>query len=162
MDHYNVTYVRHAHQRRFPIGNHLMTLTFLANSNSSEQRRERLTSHLALRGIMMRDDILDLSVTSFRTLYTPTKTWIAAPSISSGGLERPSRQRKFYFFEAGKFDSEEVYWAADEEDEDMEGVISKENDTFWILNKESDEWHSADKVGRKIKKSKGTNKGKKQ
>jgi plasmid stabilization system protein ParE len=91
-----------------------MTLIFLANSDLSEQQRERLTSHLALRGIMMRDHTLDLIFTSFRTLFTLTKTGIGDPSIRPGRLERSSKRRSFYLFEAGEFDGEEGYWAVDE------------------------------------------------
>jgi hypothetical protein len=114
MDHYNTTYVSPAHQRKFPIGDHLMTLIFLANSDFSEQQRERLTSHLALRGIMMHHHTLDLIFTSFRTLFTSTKTGIADRSIRPGGLERSSKQRSCYLFEAGESDGEEGYLAIDE------------------------------------------------
>ena len=93
-----------------------MTLIFLADSDLSEEQREQLTSHLALRGIMMRDYTLDLTLSSLRTLLTSTKTRIADPSIRLGGLERSSKHRSFYLFEAGKFDGDEGYWAADDED----------------------------------------------
>jgi hypothetical protein len=98
MDHCNTDYVRPAHQRRFPIADHLMTLIFLANSDLSEQQRERLTSHLALRGIMMPDYTLELKFTPFRTRFTSTKTGISDPSIRSGGLERSSKHRSFFLF----------------------------------------------------------------
>jgi hypothetical protein len=93
MDHYNTTYVRPAHQRRFPIRDHLMTFIFLANSDLSEQQPEHLTSHLALRGIMMRDYTCGLILTSFRNLFTSTTTGMADPSIRLDGLQRTAKQR---------------------------------------------------------------------
>ena len=134
-----------------------MTLIFLANSDLSEQQRERLTSHLALRGIMIRDYTLDLIFTSLRTLFTSTKTGIADPSIRPGGIGRTSKQRSFYLFEAGEFDGEEGYWAVGDEDEEAEGLLSTENDTFWTLNPESGKWYFANLAGRKFKRTKGKN-----
>ena len=123
---YNKTVVRPQHATRFPIGDHLLSLIFLANSDLNEQQRERLTSHLALRGMMMRDYSLRIVQESFRTLFCSTRTGIGNPQVRPSGL---SHRRNYYLFEAGEFDGEEGYWAEDE-DTNEEGFLSTENTTW--------------------------------
>ena len=68
LESYKQTILRPQHGQGFPIGDHLLSLIFLTNSDLNEQQRERLTSHLALRGVMMRDYSLRIVQESFRTL----------------------------------------------------------------------------------------------
>ena len=104
MDYYNNTYVKPNHRGHFPMGNHMMSLIFLANSDLSEQQRERLTSHLAYRNILMRSYTLDIVFAGFKTLLTSTKTGISDPLVRHGGLQRRhGRHRSFYLFEAGYY-----------------------------------------------------------
>ena len=88
-----ITITKPAHRRLFPIGEHLMSLLFLASSELTEQQRERLTSHLAQRGIVIRNYILDLIFDSFKTLFTSTKTGIADALVRHGGLQRSSSRQ---------------------------------------------------------------------
>ena len=150
---YNKTVVRPQHANRFPIGDHLLSLIFLANSDLNEQQRERLTSHLALRGIMMRDYSIKIVQESFRTLFCSTRTGIGNPQVRPSGL---THRRNFYLFEAGEFEGEEGYWAEDE-DTNEEGFLSTENDKFWTFDEDNDEWHSAQiaKGANKRRKGKG-------
>jgi len=78
----------------------------------------------------MRDYTLDLIFTSFRTLFTSTKTGIADPSIRPGGLERSSKQRSFYLFEAGEFDNEEGYWARTMRTKSLKGFFQQKTTPF--------------------------------
>ena len=122
-----------------------MALIFLANSDLTEQQRERLTSHLALRNILMRDYTQTVIFEGFKTLFTSTKTGIGDPSVRQGGLERRhnGRQRSFFLYELGSWDEEEGYWAADEEDENVEGFLDINNDIFWTYDPERDQWDDA-------------------
>ena len=46
---------RRAHRDQFPLSDHLFTLMTLVQADLTEQQRERLTSHLAIRGIPLRN-----------------------------------------------------------------------------------------------------------
>ena len=48
------------------MGNHMLSLICLANSDLTEQQRERLTSHLAYRNILMRIYNLDIIFEGFK------------------------------------------------------------------------------------------------
>ena len=88
MDYYNNVFIKPNHRGQFPMGNHMLSLIFLANSDLTEQQRERLTSHLAYRNILMRNYTLDIVFAGFKTLFTSTKTGIADPLVRHGGLQR--------------------------------------------------------------------------
>ena len=127
MDYYNNQYIKPNHRGRFPMGDHMLSLIFLANSDLTEQQRERLTSHLAYRNILMRSYTLDIIFGGFKTLFTLTKMGISDPLVRHGGLQRRhGRHSSFYLFEAGYWDDEEGYWAVDEENSDEEGFLDKQ------------------------------------
>ena len=157
MDNYNSNIIKPRHQGQFPIGNHMMSLIFLANSDLSEQQRERLTSHLALRNILMRSYTLNIVFEAFRTLFTTTKTGISDPSVRHGGLQRRhGRNRSFITFDYGGWDDQDGYWAADAEEDDIEGFLDIENDVFWTYNQDTDDWEQANVAGhRRAKAGKG-------
>ena len=162
MDYYNNVFIKPNHRGQFPMGNHMLSLIFLANSDLSEQQRERLTSHLAYRNILMRNYTLDVVFAGFKTLFTSTKTGIADPLVRHGGLQRRhGRHRSFYLFEAGYWDEDDGYWAVDEEDDEQEGFLDINNDVFWTFNQDTDDWEQANVVGhRRVKAGKGKGKGK--
>ena len=133
MDYYNNVFIKPNHRGQFPMGNHMLSLIFLANSDLTEQQRERLTSHLAYRNILMRKYNLDIIFEGFKTLFTSTKTGISDPLVRHGGLQCcHGRHRSFYFFEAGYWDDEEGYWAVDEENDDEEGFLDINNTSIRI------------------------------
>ena len=157
MDFYNNNFVKPRHRNQFPIGTHMMSLIFLANSDLSETQRERLTSHLALRNVLMRNYNLDVVFEAFRSLFTSTKTGISDPSVRHGGLQRrQGRNRSFVTFELGSWDEQDGYWAADEENDEIEGFLDIENEIFWTFNQDTDEWEQANVAGhRRVKAGKG-------
>ena len=144
------------------MGNHMLSLIFLANLDLSEQQRKRLTSHLAYRNILMRKYNLDIIFEGFKTLFTSTKTGISDPLVRHGGLQRRhGRHRSFYLFEPGYWEEEEGYWAVDEENDDEEGFLDINNNVFWTFNQDSDDWEQANVVGHsRTKAGKGKGKGK--
>ena len=134
LDSYNRLFIRPNHQARSPIGDHLMSLIFIANSDLTEQQRERFTSHLALRNYAMRQYTLQPAQEAVKTLFANTKTGINDPSVRQGGLDHKGnghgRHRSFYCFEIGTFDEDEGYWAVDEEIEDLNGFLDINQDSF--------------------------------
>ena len=101
MDYYNNVFIKPNHRGQFPMGNHMLSLIFLAHSDLTEQQRERLTSHLAYRNILMRNYNLDIIFEGFKTLFTSTKTGISDPLVRHGGLQHRHGRHRSYLFEAG-------------------------------------------------------------
>ena len=56
---------RRAHRGQFPLSDHLFTLMTIVQADLIEQQRERLTSHLAIRGIPLHNYTFDLIRTAF-------------------------------------------------------------------------------------------------
>lgn len=158
LDHYNNNYINPAHRHHFPMGDHMLGLIFLANSDLTEQQRERLTSHLAYRNILMRSYTLDIIFEGCKTLFTSTKTITSDLLVRHSGLQRRhARHCSFYLFEASYWDDEEGYWAIDEENDDEEGFLDLNKDIFWTFNQESDDWERTDVIGhRRTRHGKGS------
>ena len=51
---------RRAHRGQFPLSDHLCTLMKIVQGDITEQQRERLTSHLTIRGIPLQSYTIDL------------------------------------------------------------------------------------------------------
>ena len=51
---------RAVHRENFPLSDHLFTLMTTVQADLTEQQRERLTSHLAIRGIPLQSNTFDL------------------------------------------------------------------------------------------------------
>ena len=56
---------RAVHKDNFPLSDHLFTLMTIVQADLTEQQRERLTSHLSIRGIPIQKYTFDLIRTAF-------------------------------------------------------------------------------------------------
>ena len=82
----------------------------IVRADLTEQQRERLTSHLTLRGIALRDYTCDLIRTALLELLCAPRSSLENPSF------RPTnQQRTFYAQDYGDLDGSTGYWAAEEE-----------------------------------------------
>ena len=155
---YNRDIVRPGHRTRFPLTDHLTALIFLVNTELTEAQLQQLNQYLEGKNIHMRQYTLANVQEAYKTLFASVRTGIGNPMVRPRTSRTRGSKRSFYLFEAGEFDGEEGYWAEDEETH-QEGFLSTENEVFWTLDDEKDEWHEANVAGRKIKKrGKGSNK----
>ena len=105
----------------------------IVQADLTEQQRERLTPHLALRGIALRDYTFNLFRTLFLELFCAPRSSLENPSI------RPTnQQRTFYVQDYGDLGGSTGYWAA--EDTRQVGVVQEFEDTFWVHDETSDAW----------------------
>ena len=157
---YNRDIVRTAHRARFPLTDHLTALIFLVNTELTEAQLQQMNQFLEGRNIHMRNYTLAIVQEAYKTLFASVRTGIGNPMVRPRTSRTRGSKRSFYLFEAGEFDGEEGYWAEDE-DTHQEGFLSTENDVFWTLDEEKNEWHEANVAQRRIKKrGKGSTKSK--
>ena len=81
---------RRAHRDQFPLSDHLFSLMTIVQADLTEQRRERLTVHLALRGIALQSYKFDLirSVLFYNSsvLHVPLEKPFFSPNQSAENL----------------------------------------------------------------------------
>ena len=82
----------------------------IVQADLTEQQRERLTAHLALRGIALRDYTVGLIRTSLLELVCAPRFSLENPSF------RPTNQRRAcYVQDYGDLDGSTGHWAVEEE-----------------------------------------------
>ena len=127
----------------------------------TEPHRERLTSHLAIRGIPLQNYTFDLIRTTCLELFCAPRSSLENPSF------RPSNQQKtFLVQDYGELDGSTGYWAADR-DTGQERFVQEFEDIFWVHDEVVGAWIARRfKGGRILTKGprkgrrKGTNGGK--
>ena len=98
---------RRAHRELFPLNDHLFTLMTIVQAGLTEQQRERLTSHLAIRGIPMQNYTFDILRTAVVEIFCAPRSPLDNPSF------RPSnQQRTFLVRDYGELEGSTGYWAA--------------------------------------------------
>jgi len=117
---------RRVHRDRFPLSDHLVSLMTIVQSDLTEQQRERLTSHLAIKGLPLRNYTFDLTRSAFLELFCAPRSSLDNPSF------RPSsQQRTFFVHDYGELEGATGYWAIEEET-GHEGFAQEFEDIFWI------------------------------
>ena len=81
---------RAVHRDNFPLSDHLFTVMTIVQADLTEQQRERLTSHLAIRGIPLQNYTFDLIRTAFLELFCAPRSSLDNPSF------HPSNQQKTF------------------------------------------------------------------
>jgi hypothetical protein len=123
-----------SHRDNFPLSDHLFTLMTIVQADLTEPQRERLTSHLAIRGIPLQNYTFDLIRTAFLELVCAPRSSLDNPSF------RPSSQQKtFLVQEYGELEGSTGYWAV-EEDTGQEGFVQEFEDIFWTHDEVADAW----------------------
>ena len=135
------------HRGNFPLSDHLFTLMTIVQADLTEQQREMLTSHLAIRIIPLQNYTFDLIRTTFLELVCAPRSSLDNPSF------RPSNQQKtFLVQDSGELDGNTGYWATDEET-GQEGFVQEFDDICWVHYEISDAW-----IARQLKGWKNINK----
>ena len=85
----------------FPFGDNL-----IAQSELSDQQRERLTSAMSLRNISLENYSYEMLKTHYHELFITTRTSIQDPSIRPQG---GNRSNTFFIIEQGEYEGEEAF-----------------------------------------------------
>ena len=94
---------RAVHRDNFPLSDHLFTLMTIVQADLTEQQRERLTSHLAIRGIPLPNYTFDLIRTACLELFLHSEILIRqsffpsfqpAKDLPGSGIWRTGRQHR--------------------------------------------------------------------
>ena len=101
---------RAVHRDSFPLSDHLFTLMTIVQADLTEQQRERLTSHLAIRGLPLQNYTFDLIRTAFLELFCAPRSSFDNPSFRLF-----NQQRTFLVQEYGELEGSTGYWAVEEE-----------------------------------------------
>ena len=112
----------------FPISDNLFSLMFTVQADLTEQQRERLTSHMTLRGIDVQNYTFDLIREAFIELFCAPKSSIENPSFRVSG-----QGRNFCVLDYGDCEGSSGYWAMDEETGE-EGFLEEYNEVFWTYD----------------------------
>ena len=111
-----------AHRDSFPLSDHVFTLMTTVQADLTEPQRERLTSHLAIRGIPLQSYTFELIRTACLELFCAPRSSLDNPSF------RPSNQQKTILVQDyGDLEGSTGYWAADE-DTGQEGFVQEFED----------------------------------
>ena len=145
---------RRRHTSSFPISNNLFALMFTVQADLSEQQRERLTSHMTIRGIHVQNYTFEALREAFIELFCAPKSGLDNPNYHTTG-----NGRSFCVYEYGECDGQYGYWVQDEETEE-EGFVPEFDDVFWTFDDQTEAWISHRFKQRKLRKGKGKGKGK--
>ena len=139
---------RRAHRDQLPLSDSLFSLMTIVQVDLTEHQREKLTSHLTLRGVALREYTFDLI-----RIYCLACCCAPRSSLENPSFRPTGQQRTFYVQDYGELDSSTGYWAVEEET-GQEGFVQAFEDTFWVHNEASDDW-----VARYFKGGRGLIKG---
>ena len=145
---------RRRHEEQFPISDNLFALMFTVQADLNEHQRERLTSHMTIRGINVQQYTFEGLREAFIELFCAPKSGLDNPSYRTAG-----QNRSFCVYEYGECDGQTGYWVQDEETEE-EGFVPEFDDVFWTFDEEGDAWISHRFKQRRLRKVKGKGKGK--
>ena len=119
---------------------------FIVQSDLNEQQRERLTSHMTIRGIQVQNYTFEGLREAFIELFCAPRSGIDNPNYRTTG-----QGRSFYVYEYGECDGQYGYWVQDEETEE-EGFVPEFDDAFWTFDDQSEAWISHRFKQRKLRK----------
>ena len=145
---------RRRHETQFPINENLFALMFTVQADLNEYQRERLTSHMTIRGVLVQNYTFEGLREAFIELFCAPKSGIDNPNYRTTG-----QGRSFCVYDYGECDGQYGYWVQDEETEE-EGFVPEFYDVFWTFDDQSEAWISHRFKQRKLRKGKGKGKGK--
>ena len=145
---------RRRHEQQFPISDNLFALMFTVQADLNEHQRERLTSHMTIRGVNVQNYTFEGLREAFIELFCAPKSGLDNPNYRTTG-----QGRSFCVFDYGECDGQYGYWVQDEETEE-EGFVPEFEDVFWTFDDQSEAWISHRFKQRRLKKGKGKGQGK--
>ena len=145
---------RRRHETQFPISDNLFALMFTVQADLNEYQRERLTSHMTIRGILVQNYTFGGLREAFIELFCAPKSGLDNPNYRTSG-----QGRSFCVYDYGECDGQYGYWVQDEETEE-EGFVPEFDDVFWTFDDQNDAWISHRFKQRRLRKGKGKGKGK--
>ena len=141
------------HMATIPINDNLFSLMVTVQADLSEQQREKLTTHMSLRGITLQGYTFEQIRECMIELFCAPRSSLENPSYRVSG-----QGRTFAVLDYGELEGSHGYWAECEETGE-EGFLPDFEEVFWVYDDDQCYWSSRPTPFRNMKKGKG--KGKK-
>ena len=138
----------------FPVNDNLFSLMFMIQADLTEPQRERLTSHMSLRGVTLQQYNFEGVREAMIELLCAPRSSIENPTYRVSG-----QGRTFLVQDYGDCEGDKGYWVECEETGEN-GFLPEFEDVFWTFDEQSCFWQSRPFKGRSLKKGKGKGKGK--
>jgi hypothetical protein len=148
------------HREAFPFSDNLFTLIFIVLADLNETQRERLTTHLSLRGLQVPQYRFGVIREAMIELFCAPRSSLEWPGYRTTTVG----VRSFCVLEEGTMDDVDGFWVEDNETQDL-GFLCAIEDEFWMQDEASGAWVVRRFRGRRLRrgfpKGKGKGKGRK-